>query len=222
MKKYFLLSALLAFLASFPVFAVPYADIELKSKLNGDGTYTYKLEINNQGPILSNVATPPWHTIWTSSGVIDAGGKQLNDDDNIVLFGIDTGRDDILITMIKNKDSGLHGTEEAGWADSDNDGTKNQVVAWHPPFGPWPEGTAITHGESVEVSFTANVKLDKVLIWIGGSDDDVIWVEGNDMAEDTFGIYDGTTGHYLATFFERHIHVKHKKMKKHEHENDDD
>jgi len=195
-------------------FAAPYAELELKANKNKDGSYTYRLELENQGPVMINAATPPWHVVYSMSGsALDAGGKLLDEDNNIVLFGIDTGRDDIEISYITDDDKPLHGSEEKGWADSDSDGIPNQVVAWHPPFGPWPEGTAILHGESVNVSFRANAKLDKVLVWVGGTDDNTIWVDGHDMGEDVFGIYDGTDGKYLSTFFERHINVKHKKRR---------
>ena len=43
---------------------------------------------------------------------------------------------------------------------------------------------------------------------MGGSDDDVIWVYGHDMVEDSFGIYDMDDKVYRATFLERHVHVK--------------
>lgn len=222
MKRYIFVLLGLAYFVFWTAtsFAVPYAEIELKAKHNHDGTYTYKLTLENQGPVLSNVATPPSHIINTMfGGIYNAGGKLLNQDDNVVLFGLDTGRDDISISKITDGESHLHGSVESGWADSDGDGTANQVVAWHPPFGFWPEGTAITHGQSITVSFVADVKLDKVLIWIGGSDDDVIWVDGHDMGEDVFGIYDATDGEYLSTFFQRHVHVEHKR-RHHKHQHD--
>lgn len=208
LKGNLLLTGLLVITVFNQVNAAPFADLDVTSKRTHNGIYTYTLIINNQGPVLIDAATPMNHTIEKDYVTYDAGGKSLNEDENIVVFGIDTGRDDITISNITNGGSAFHGTEETGWADDDYNGIFNQVVAWHLPFDGWEMSDTLGHGESITVTFQADARLDKVLIWVGGSDDNVIWINDHTMLEDKFGIYDYTLGEYLAAFLERHVHVK--------------
>ena len=123
--------------------AAPYAELEVDAKKTHLDEYTYTLTITNQGPILEDAVTPE--------------GKSLKQDENIVVFGIDTGRDDIVISNITNGDSIFNGTEEMGWSG-------NQVVAWHLPFdNAWTLDDTLQHGKTLKVSFTTNARLEKLL-----------------------------------------------------------
>jgi len=200
------LFGMLLFVASmmmvFKVMAVPYADIEIFYQNNGDGTYTYRMNLHNQGPILSHAATPGQHMVNVGNNSYFAGSKMLDDDENIVLFGLDTGETEIEISHIDDAGSSFHGTEEPGWA-----GTK--VVAWHLPFFGWTLDDSIQPGNKLKgLSFTLNKEIKEFNVWIGGSDDASIWDENHVMAEDQFGIYDATLEKYTSTLLERPIQAK--------------
>ena len=182
--------------------AVPYADIEIFYKNNEDGTFTYRMNVHNQGPILSQVATPGQHMVYVDNNAYFAGSKILDDDENIVLFGLDTGETEITISRIGDAGSSFRGTEDAGWS-----GTK--VVVWHLPFFGWTLDDSIRPGNQLRgLSFTLNKEVKKFRVWMGGSDDASIWNEAHVMAEDQFGIYNATLEKYTSTMLERSIQAK--------------
>ncbi len=136
-------------------------------------------------------------------------GTSLSDDANTFLFGIDTKRDDIEITNVVDAEGNFHGEEVPGFSDSDGDGIKNQVLAWHLPFD-FSEADMIAPGEVSGVySFTVSEKLTHFEYWIGGSDDTNTWNDGHDMGEGEYGIYDATLDEngnpfgFLVTFITR-------------------
>jgi len=192
------------FMMASKVMAVPYADIDIFYQDNGDGTFTYQMNVHNQGPILPDVATPGEHMVYVDKNAYFAGSKKLDDDENIVLFGVDTGETEIEISDIDDAGSSFHGTEEPGWL-----GTK--VVAWHLPFFGWTLDDTIQPGNKLKgLSFTLNKEIKAFNVWVGGSDDASIWDEAHVMAEDQFGIYDATLEKYTATLLDRSIHAKKK------------
>lgn len=208
--SYFALVGALFFL-SFQAQAVPLVDIKISVKKNDNDTYTYVIFLRNLGPVLEKLVTPPDHKItqWSASPPVEhpAGNKVLTDDANIVLFGVDTLSDDIVVDHIQDGGSSYHGTKESGFFDTDGDGIKNTTVAWHLPFYGWDLNDTVQPQESLRVSFTADQKLAEVNFWVGGSDDANIWNDPNIMLEDSFGIYDATQKKYLASFFERKVQV---------------
>ncbi len=184
------------------VLAVPYADIDISYQDNGDGTFTYRMNLHNQGPILPQVATPGQHMVYVDNNAYFAGSKMLDDDENIVLFGVDTGQTEIDISDIDNAGSSFQGTQELGWS-----GTR--VVVWHLPFFGWTLDDSIQPGNKLRgLFFTLNKEVKEFKVWIGGSDDASIWDETHVMAEDQFGIYDATLEKYTATLLERPIQAK--------------
>lgn len=189
--------------------AVPLPEAKITYVKNHSGTYTYFIRIENSGPIAPRVATPPGHMAYGSGGTAyPAGGKSLADDENLVFFGVDTNADDLTISDITNGGTLFHGTEERGWADSNGNGVKNQVVAWHLPFYGWTTDDTIRPSDAVMVTFTLNREVSGFNVWAGGSDDATIWVDGHEMVEDEFGIFDATDGEYLATLTERTADAK--------------
>lgn len=215
-KSVFILVVLFLSLGLFlPLQAAPLALMKIKVHANTDGSYTYKIKLNNLGPILPELTTPADHTIfdWNTGLEYNAGDKVLDDDENIVLFGIDTGRDDISIWDIHDGHSRFEGAEEVGFLDSDNDGTPNQTIGWHLPFFGWTlDDTIRPNKKLTEISFKADARITHFIYWVGGSDDATIWIDQDIMIEDRFGIYNASRGEYSAVFFEREIHVK--KLKK--------
>jgi hypothetical protein len=204
-KALFISIFLAIFLAPHPAAAIPFGDIRLVYVANPNGTYTYYFRVKNLGPTLSpDVRTPTDHLIfdWSSQLPVAyaAGNKPLDDDANIVLFGIDTLRDDVTVTQVTNAGSKFIGSIEAGFSDTDGDSIPNTVIAWHLPF-------TFTLGDTIQpqkalylFSFTLNQELTQLQYWVGGSDDTVIWNSAHIMVEDEYGIYDATDGAYLATF----------------------
>lgn len=179
--------------------ALPLGDITIGYVQNGDGTFTYSFKIRNPGPpVAPAVFTPPDHQIMDRLGnSYFAGGKALDDDKNIVLFGIDTGQKDVVVTDIGNGTSAFHGTQEMGFA-----GTV--VVAWHLPFSGFTLDDTIRPGQIERgLTFTLNKRITHFQYWIGGSDNIEIWNDQHVMVEDMYGIYDATSEKFLATFLTR-------------------
>jgi len=201
--------SLFIFLSLFTLFntyvsAAPLADMEIEYEINSNGTYDYEIELKNMGPILEGVTTPPRHTVTDWSVVppvgYRAGGKFLTDDENIVLFGLDLGRDDIVATNITARQSIFHGMLGNAWQDSDGNGIANKAVAFHLPFSGWTSDDTIKPGQELKIRFTLDKEVTEFMFWVGGSDDAFIWDDSSVMIEDDFGIYDATRGEYLATF----------------------
>ena len=187
--------------------ALPLGNMHMVYVDNRDGTYTYHFHLNNYGPPLApSVATPPDHQIWDwrNGRFIPAGGKRLDDDDNIVLFGVDTQRDDITISNIT---SGFHsdftGVVENAFSDNDGDEIPNLAIGWVVPDF-FTEDQTIQPQETIWfVSFTLSEEVTEFVYWIGGSDDTVIW--DVDVLEDEYGIYDVSEDAYITTFLTRSI-----------------
>lgn len=214
MKRYLcaiLFFCLIAFYSTNSL-ALPFGDVDIVYWKNSKGEYTYVMEIKNTGPIVPGVTTPDNHTITnrqTSPPTqVPAGNKSLDDDENLVVFGLDTGRDDITISGIKtlNKGSKFHGTEEPGFGDNDNDGAPNQVIGWHLPFdNSWELSDTVKLGKTISVRFTLSKKVKDFTVWVAGSDDAYIWNAQHLMLEDKFGIYNADEGLYLASFLRRGV-----------------
>ncbi len=192
-------------------YASPLADLKIVYIDNKDGTYTYFFGINNLAqPINTEFATPPNHMIFNrqSQSMVPAGGKVLGEDENIVVFGIDTQNDDVVISDITNARSTFHGSAENGFNDTDGDGSPNHVAAWHLPFSGFSLNDTIqTEKKSGMFSFTLNQEIGQFVYWVGGSDDTNIWNNENVMLEDNYGIYDASIGEYLATFVTRKVNA---------------
>jgi len=188
--------------------ALPLSEIKIDYQHNANGSYTYYVKLTNAGPIAPGVTTAPGHTIMNyhsfPPSVVAAGSKALDDDANVVLFGVDTGKDSIIVRDISDAGA-FHGTEETGFYDSDGDTVPNQVVAWHLPFYGWTINDTVQPGERILVSFTLNAEIKEFDTWVGGSDDAVIWNDHHTMLEDNYGIYDADDGQYVATFLSRTI-----------------
>ena len=192
--------------------ASPFGIVKILYIDNKDGTYTYYMSVVNQSqPIGTEVATPPDHMIfnWQTQSMVPAGGKLLSQDENVVVFGIDTENDEVEITAITDADTAFHGTAENGFNDSDNDGIPNRVIAWHLPFDGFTlDDTIQSESRAGIFSFTLNQEITQFSYWIGGSDDTNIWNDGNDMLEDNYGIYDASIFEYLATFLTRNVKAR--------------
>lgn len=191
--------------------ALPLSEFKIDYRHNANGGYTYYVKLNNAGPIAPGVTTAPAHTIMNyhsfPPSVVAAGSKSLDDDANVVLFGVDTGKDSIIVRDISDADA-FHGTEEQGFYDNDGDGVPNQVVAWHLPFYGWTVNDTVQPGEQILVTFTLNTEIKVFDTWIGGSDDAVIWNDRHTMLEDSYGIFDANDSQYVATFLARTIVAK--------------
>lgn len=189
--------------------ASPFGFLKIAYVDNRDGTYTYYMTVVNiSQPIGTEFATPTDHMIfdWNSQSLLPAGGKLLSENENIVVFGIDTESDDVEITNVTDADSSFHGAAENGFNDSDNDGVPNKVIGWHLPFDGFTlEDTIQTGNRAGIFSFTLNQEITQFSYWVGGSDNTNIWNDGNVMLEDAYGIYDATIGEYLATFLTREV-----------------
>ncbi|NOX93266.1 MAG: hypothetical protein GXP18_12695 [Gammaproteobacteria bacterium] len=218
MERGLLFSVLLFCLGAFystNALAMPLGNIHITYWKNHHGQYTYFMVIKNTGPIAPEVTTPNSHTItnWQTfpPTQVPAGDKLLDDDENLVVFGLDTGRDDIIISNVLTLDthSKFHGEEEPGVDDSDNDGTPNQTVAWHLPFDDsWGLNDTVKPGDWIAVMFTLSDEVKNFNSWVGGSDDAYIWNVQSTMLEDGFGIYDADNGLYLASILVRKIQAK--------------
>ena len=203
--------------SSVNVTAMPLGNVHITYWKNYSGQYTYYMIVKNAGPIAPEVTTPDNHTItnWQTfpPTQVSAGDKLLDDDENLVVFGLDTGRDDIIVSNVLalRRQSKFHGEEEPGVEDNDNDGTPNQTIAWHLPFdGSWGLSDTIKPGDWITVMFTLSEEVKSFNSWVGGSDDAYIWNIQHTMLEDGFGIYDADDGLYLASILARKIHaVKH-------------
>jgi len=202
-------------LYSINALAMPLGNIHIVYWGNGHGQYTYFMLIENAGPIAPEVTTPNSHTItnWQTfpPTQVPAGDKLLDDDENLVVFGLDTERDDIVISNVVtlNVQSIFHGQEEAGFDDSDGDGIVNQTVAWHLPFNSsWDLNDTVKPGDWIAVMFTLSEEVTSFNSWVGGSDDAFIWNDQSTMLEDGFGIYDADNGLYLAAVLTRKIEAK--------------
>jgi len=206
---------------SINAIAMPLGNIHITYWKDQHGQYIYHMVVRNAGPIAPDVTTPTAHTItnWQTypPTQVPAGDKLLDDDKNLVVFGLDTGRDDIIISNVHTLDanSKFHGEEEPGVEDNDNDGIPNQTVAWHLPFdGSWGLNDTIKPDHWITVRFTLSEEVKSFNSWVGGSDDAYIWNVQHTMLEDGFGIYDADDGLYLAS-----ILVKKIQARKHEHHN---
>ncbi len=215
MKKFPFSILIFSAFYSINVFAMPLGDIHIAYWKNYSGQYVYFMAIKNTGPIAPEVTTPGNHTItnWQTfpPTQVSAGDKLLNDDENFVVFGLDTGRDDIVISNVQILDaqSKFHGQEEPGFEDHDNDGIPNQTVAWHLPFdNSWSLNDTVKPGHWIAVMFTLSKEVESFTTWVGGSDDAYIWNAQHTMLEDGFGIYDADDGLYLASFLTRKIQAK--------------
>ncbi len=197
---------------SVNILAMPLGNIHVVYWENNYGQYTYFMLIENAGPIAPTVTTPSSHTItnWQTFPPIQvsAGDKSLDDDENIVMFGLDTGRDDIVISNVAtlSTQSQFYGNEEPGFDDSDGDGVRNQTIAWHLPFNnSWSLNDTVKPGGWIAVMFTLSEEVANFTSWVGGSDDAFIWNTQSIMLEDEFGIYDVDNGLYLASILTRKI-----------------
>lgn len=197
---------------SMNAIAMPLGDIHIAYWEDQHGQYTYYMLIKNAGPIAPEVTTPVGHTItnWQTSPPtqVPAGDKLLDDDENLVVFGLDTERDDITISNVQtlNPHSRFLGTEESGIEDNDSDGTPNQTIAWHLPFDrSWGLNDTVKPGEWIIVRFTLSEEVKRFNSWVGGSDDAYIWNVQHTMLEDRFGIYNADEGRYLASILARKI-----------------
>ncbi len=217
MKKYLssVLFVCFSALYSTNALAIPLGNIHITYWKNDQGQYTYFMVIKNAGPIVTEVTTPSSHTItnWQvfPPAQVPAGDKRLDDDENLVVFGLDTGRDDLIISNVVTLDtqSKFHGTEEPGFEDWDSDGVPNQTVAWHLPFNsPWGLNDTIKVGDWSTVMFTLSEEVKSFNSWVIGSDDALIWNVQHTMLEDEFGIYDVDDGLYLASILVREIQAK--------------
>lgn len=199
MKKQAVVLFLGLWTLALSVHALPLGDIKIVYVDNGDGTFTYTFKVRNPGPpVAPTVYTAPDYQIYDRQGNrYFAGGKVLDDDDNIVLFGIDTGTTDVRVSNIGDGSSSFHGTQEVGF-------NGNVVIAWHLPFSGFTLDDTIRPGRAEHgLTFTLDKKIKRFHYWIGGSDDTEIWNDQHVMIEDEYGIYDATTEKYLATFLTR-------------------
>ncbi|VAW89580.1 hypothetical protein MNBD_GAMMA17-816 [hydrothermal vent metagenome] len=214
MKKYILSILFFYFSAAYSVsaLAMPLGNIHVVYWENSQGKYTYFMMVNNAGPIAADLTTSNNHTItnWQTfpPTQVPAGDKLLDEDENFVVFGLDTRRDDITISNVITLDSQsiFHGQAEPGFEDSDGNGVPNQTVGWHLPFNsPWDLNDTIKPGDWITVMFTLSEEVEHFDAWVGGSDDANIWNVQSTMLEDEFGIYDADNGIYLASFLTRKI-----------------
>ncbi len=192
--------------------ALPLGDVKMVYVENSDGTFTYYFRVLNMGPAIEpNVTTPADYQVfdWRTQQSYFAGGKFLNDDANLVVFGIDTKSDEVEISNVTNGfPSNFNGAEETGFTDSDNDGIPNKVVGWHLPFD-FVLDQALPPEHSIWfISFTLDQAITDFNYWVGGSDDAKIWDDSHIMLEDSYGIYDATDEIYLATFLTRSLKAK--------------
>jgi len=194
---------LICFLLSTSLSASPLSHLKMVYVSNHDGTFTYYFIIDNIGPALFTlVATSANYSI---HGSYFAGGQLLDDDENLVLFGIDTLRDDLVITDITNADTVFTGAESNGFSDADNDGIPNQVASWHLP-DVFTLAQTIAVGDKAGVfSFTLSKEATDFEFWVGGSDDIEITNPSHTMLVDFYGQYDLTIGEYLATFYTHRV-----------------
>ncbi len=225
--KHFILAFTMIFLSAGIVntsYASPFGILEIHYEDNKDGTYTYYVSVANLSqPIGTEFATPSGHMIynWDSEIEVSAGGKPLSQDENIVVFGVDTGKDNNddgfeILEPIPDNDTAFHGSAENGFNNSDNDEFPNRVIAWHLPFEGFSlEDTIQSEQTAGSFSFTLNQEITQFSYWIGGSDDTNIWNEDGDnyvMVEDDYGIYEipiqaPDNGQYLATFLTRTVNA---------------
>lgn len=190
--------------AAGSAFAIPLGDIKMVYFANPDGTFTYVFRVHNMAPPVSpDFRTPADHIVYDRTGTPHAAGnKALSDDENLVVFGVDTGLPGVNVSKITNAKSAFHGTQETGFA-----GTV--VVAWHLPFDGFELSDTILANEKLcFLRFTLDQEVTKFQYWIGGSDDTTIWNDAHTMTEDAFGIYDATDEKYLATFLTREVTAK--------------
>ncbi|MFC1749676.1 hypothetical protein ACFL2V_12820 [Pseudomonadota bacterium] len=194
--------------ASSSAFATPTYDVQMEHQTNGSGGYTYTFSIENLGPVSGQTTFGGYSvTDYSDFTVYDASNKSLDQDNNIVRFGIDTGRDDVVITNIADALSfdGEELPDYLSFTDSDNDGIKNQNLAWALP-------NFFTMGQTLDVgdilnsiSFDVDELITDFTFWAVGSDDNYIWNENHTMLVDGFGIFDATDGEYLATTMEKQV-----------------
>ena len=220
MKKYLLLFALIY---QSTAFALPFAELKVFHHENRDGSHTYFIaQIKNTGPIAENIATKPDHGVfdWNTQTFYPAGGISLNDDENIFQFGVDTLRDDIVITHFTNgkvkrnnadtvQPSPFSGVTMDGFDDGDGDGIPNKIVMWNLSEGV-PMNSALQIGDVMKwVSFTTDSKLGQFNIWVQGSDDEIVWGAYNELTlHGEHGHYNATTGAYLSVILERGVTAK--------------
>ncbi len=131
--------------------ASPFGILEIHYEDNKDGTYTYYVSVVNLSqPIGTEFATPENYMI---QGWLPAGGKSLSQDENIVVFGVDTGSDDVDITAITNANTAFHGSAENGFNDT-------RVIAWHLSFEGFTLDDTIQSEQTAGVfSFTLNQEI---------------------------------------------------------------
>ena len=187
----------------FNVHASPVGDIKLVYVKNFNESYSYFFIVNNVGPaIMTPFSTP---TDYLISGIYPAGGKLLEDDEYVVLFGLDTQRDDLVISDITNANTAFTGNESTGFSDSNNNGVPNQVLSWQLP-------DVFTLEETIPIGATAGIftfNLDQEVtdfeFWVGGSDDTELTNPNHTMLFDFYGQYDLDAGEYLATFYTQRL-----------------
>ncbi len=204
--------------------ALPYAEFKVVYfKDHSTGTYTYLiLNLTNVGPIAENVATESNHGVfdWQTNTFYPAGGLSLNDDEQLFQFGVDTLRDDVVITDISNgvvsrnghrgfTKSMFHGRAMDGFDDHDGNGINNKVIMWQLP-NESDLTDALQVGDAVRwVMFTADRKLDHFNIWVHGSDDAQVWGDPTHTTlHGDHGHYDATDGAYLTVLLERRVTPK--------------
>lgn len=203
--------------------ALPYAEIKVFHLANKDGTHTYYIaQLKNTGPIAENIATTSDHGVfdWATSTFYPAGGISLNDDENIFQFGVDTLRDDIVITDVGNGEvtrtndptmqhSPFFGITMDGFDDSDGDGEQNKIAIWN-LADEHDIGDALKIGDSVHwVHFTTDTKLEHFNIWVQGSDDNEVWGPHGEVTTHGFhGHFNATRGQYMSVILERGVTPK--------------
>ena len=205
-------------------FALPYAEFKVVYlKDRSTGTFTYViLNLTNVGPIAENVATEPGHGVfdWQTNTFHPAGGLSLNDDEQLFQFGVDTLRDDVVISNISNgvvsragqrkfMESPFQGVAMDGFDDHDNNGISNKIIVWQLPDES-DLTDALQVGDAMHwVMFRSDRKLDHFNIWVHGSDDAQVWGDpGHITLHGDHGHFDVTDGAYLSVLMERRVTPK--------------
>jgi hypothetical protein len=192
---------LLSGLVAGAAWASPVGHMEMVYFDNRNGTLTYYFKLTNAGPpLFTDFSTPPGHTLFAFNGtMLDAGGKSLSEDQYFIDFGIDTLRDDLVITRITNAGTAFTGFVANAFHDTDGDGIRNQALAWHLPDIFTQEQT-IEPGETRGVfSFTLNREATDFELFVSGTDDIDVYMTFPVAGVDDYGFYDGALQRYFGT-----------------------
>ena len=188
--------------------AIPIGDMEIVYIKTLDNHFRYFFVVENVGPPLNTpVSTPPDYFIFGNPNY-PAGSKPLDDDEYITLFGLDTRRDDVVISNITNAGTDFSGSASTGFADSDNDGIPNQIIGFHLP-DVFTLDQALAVNETAGVfSFEIDQEVNEFEFWVGGSDDTLIYDPTGQMLHDAYGLYDVEEETYLATFYTQRLNAR--------------